>query len=488
MAALGRAVLRLRFRYRRLRLRLLLPAIVPLLLVTREAEAQVAFDWQISGSATVGFTDNVVNTPEPVNADDPEPEADGFGTVSPGVLLQFETPSATQTLAYNFGYSFYFIHSDANSFSNSLNYGLRAPTSETTSFTLVLSGAQSTVQQLTLLGPAGGTTAQPTPGDPEAQPDGSDMLISAGVGQGFSAQLSETVNFSQALQGNVGRTIVADDEDTGTYVGSLGFTISKAFEINTLSFEQGNDLQYTPEGQGVLVTAELAQVLHRLRMVWSHQFSETWTSQVGAGVVLGYDAINFDTPIVQPTGLASLNWAGAVGSFGVSYAHDAQPNLLLRQVVATDIVNVNGRVQLPRGFDVAGSTGAQITQSIIGEDSGATPGMSVVADIAFGWVPAGSPARIDARYQFSRQFAIGEDTTGALFPTIQRHTVLLSTTFAYPGTPEAGGAAPFVALPPVTANPDILANQAPRSERAIDEEEKLLKEELRGKKDGAEGE
>ncbi len=484
MAPLGRAVLRLAPRYR-LRLRLLLPAAVPLLLVSREAQAQVAFDWQISGSATVGFTDNVVNTPEPENEGDPEPEADGFGTVSPAISLQFESPSATQTLAYNFGYSFYFIHTDANSFSNSLSYGLRAPTSETTSFTLVLSGAQSTVQQLTLLGPAGGGNAQPTPG---AQPDGTDMLITAGLGQGFTAQLSETVTFSQALQGNVGRTIVADAEDTGTYVGSLGFTIAKAFETNSLSFEQGNDLQYTPAGTGLVVTDELAQVLHRLRMVWAHQFSDTWTSQLGAGVVLGYDAINFDTPIAQPTGLASIGWTGAVGSFGASFAHDAQPNLLLRQVVATDSLNVQGRVQLPRGFDVAGSTGAQVTQSIIGEDSGATPGMSIVADIAFGWVPRSAPVRIDARYQFSRQFTIGEDTTGELFPAIQRHTVLLGTTFAYPGTPEAGGAAPFVALPPVSANPDILANQAPRSERAIDEEEKLLKDELRGKKDGAEGE
>lgn len=223
MAAIVRAVLRLAPRYRRLRLRLLLPAAIPLLLVSREAQAQVAFDWQISGSATLGFTDNVVNTPEPVNEGDPEPEADGFGTVSPGILLQFETPDATQTLAYNFGYSFYFQHTDANSFSNSLNYGLRAPTSETTSFTLVLSGAQSTVQQLTLLGPAGGATAQPTP---DTQPDGTDMLISAGLGQGFNAQLSETVNFSQALQGNVGRTIVADGEDTGTYVGSFFFNFS----------------------------------------------------------------------------------------------------------------------------------------------------------------------------------------------------------------------------------------------------------------------
>ena len=75
---------------------------------------------------------------------------------------------------------------------------------------------------------------------------------------------------------------------------------------------------------------------------------------------------------------------------------------------------------------------------------GATPGMSIVADIAFGWVPRSAPVRIDARYQFSRQFTIGEDTTGELFPAIQRHTVLLGTTFAYPGTPEAGGAAPFV--------------------------------------------
>ena len=485
MAAIERAVLRLAPRYRRLRLRLLLPAVVPLLLVAREAEAQVAFDWQISGSATVGFTDNVVGTPEPVNEGDPEPEADGFGTLSPGVQLQFETPGATQTLAYNFGYSFYFIHTDANTFSNSLSYGLRAPTSETSTFTLVLSGAQSTVQQLTLLGPAGGTTAQPNPG---TQPDGTDILISAGVGQSESAQLSETVTFSQALQGNVAHTIIADGEDTSTYVASLGFTVSKAFQINTLSFEQGNDVQYTPQGQGILVTDEIAQVLHRLRMVWSHQFSETWASQLGAGAVLGYDALNPDAPIVQPTGLASIAWTGTVGSFGASFAHDAQPNLLLRQVVATDGLNLNGRVQLPRGFDVAGSAGAQITQSVLGEDNTATPGMSVVADIAFGWVPQNAPVRIDARYQYSRQFALGEETTGVLFPTIQRHTVLLGTTFAYPGAPEAGGAAPFVALPPANANPDILANQAPRSERAIDEEEKLLKEELRGKKDGAEGE
>jgi len=470
-----------------LRLALLLPAAVSLVAVSHEARAQVAFDWEISGTATVGFTDNVVNTPEPDpdDPDAPQPEADGFGTVSPGLRLQFETPSATQTLAYSFGYSFYFIHTDANSFSNGLSYGLRAPVSPVSTFTLSLTGTQSTVQQLTLLGPSAGGTAQPTPGN---QPDGTDLLVTAGLGQGFSTALSETVTFNQALQGTASRTIVADTEDTGTYVGSLGFSVAKAFEINTISVEQSNDIQFTPAVPGPPAVASLAQLIHRARLAWGHQFSESWGSTLGAGVLVGYDALTLDTPVPHPTGLASLNWRGNGGTLAVSYAHDAQPNILLRQVVATDALLINGLVELPRGFDVGGSAGAQLTRSLIGVDSSGTPGLSILADVAFGYVPGRAPVRIDARYQFSRQFAIGEETTDALFPTIQRHTVLLSTTFAYPGTPAAGGAAPFVALPAPTANPDILGQQAPRSERAVDEEEKALQEELRGKKDGAESE
>ncbi len=456
-----------------------------LLLASQPAAAQVALDWDVSGAATIAFTDNVAATPEPgddATSETPRPEADGYGTLSPAVRLQLETPSITHTLGYAFGYNFYFIHHDANTFSNSLSYGMRAVVGNRSELTLSLSGTQSTAQQLTLLGPAGQTQAQPNTGL-----DGSNILVGAGLGQGVTTELSPTWTFQQAFQGSLAQTIIEEDFDQKTYIGSLGFNVAKAFVSDTLSIEQGNDVQYTPPVivDDAIATERMAQLLHRARLVWTHDLSDEWATTLGAGIVFGYEATNPAPPVPQPSGNASIGWRGLSGSFAISAAHDAAPSILLRQVTLNDTLAINGQVPLPEGFDISGSTSGGITRTLLEEGGLGPPGVSLLADAALGWIPASAPVRIEVRYQFTRQFSLDPDEANPLFPTIQRHTGLLTTTFAFPGAPTAGGAAPFSALPPPTANPDILGQAAPRSERAVAEQEQTEREEQRSKKDGA---
>lgn len=438
------------------------------------AEAQVAVDWEVSGSASLGLTDNVANTAEPA-ADapegTPEPQMDGFGVVSPAARVQFETKGATQTLSYGFGYNFYFSHSEANSFSNALGYGLRSAVSDTVELTLGLSGAQSTTSQFSLAGAASQNQVQTNPGS-------NDVLFTAGFGEGLSAQLSPTVSLGQALQASYAQTLHDAAEDQRTLTASESISINKDFVRDHLSFEQGNDGQYTPGTRinGDIVRSSL-QLLHRGRIAWSHDLSDSWTTQLGAGVVVGYDA-RADTiePQAQPTATASLAWRYGAGSATLSGSHDATPNVLARQVTLNDTGSLSGQVALPRGFDLGGSVGAQGSRTFLGADGFGPTAISLLGDLAFGWVPANAPLRIEARYQFNRQQPL-HDADAATVPTIQRQAGLLTTTFAWPGAPQAGGAAPFVIVPPSSAGVDIVARQAPSSDRAKAEQEEVEKEE-----------
>ena len=66
--------------------------------VAAPARAQVAVEWDLAGTATLGFTDNASGTPLPELPGEDEPEPDGFLTITPSLRLQMETPDATQTL------------------------------------------------------------------------------------------------------------------------------------------------------------------------------------------------------------------------------------------------------------------------------------------------------------------------------------------------------------------------------------------------------
>jgi hypothetical protein len=444
--------------------------------LAHEARADVAVDGQVTGSATVGVTDNVANTPTPAAdapAGTPTPEADGFGTVSPAAELQLETADATQTLGYVFSYTFYFAHPEANTVQNSLAYGLRAPVSDRTTFLMGLTASQTNVATFNLA-----TASAVTPIGGNA--GGNNLLFTLAASQGVESELSETVLFTETLGGQFSQTIVDEAEDQKTILGSLAFGLTKTFEQNTLGGTFGTDAQVipgtTPEtGEG---TPTSAQIVHHVGGDWGHQFDPDWSTSLGAGVVVGYDAALGGTPVVHPTGHAAVTFHNERGDAALDYAHGAVPNVLLRQITLNDTVSLRGLLLLgASGFDVGASGAFTATRSFISDAGIGSPGYAVLADAAIGWVPGASIVRLEARYQFTRQFASPPDAAGFVaLPELSRHAGLFTITFGWPGSPEAGGAAPFVSLPPPTVSPDFLQHQAPESERAVDQKEKEEKD------------
>lgn len=437
------------------------------LLAPGAVQAQVATDWELGASLSMGVTDNIGNTPEAEEGatDAPVPEADGFGTISPSIRVQFETPGATQTLNYSFGYTFNILHSEANNYFNGFGYGIRAPVSPTVEFTGGAGVTQSTLATLQLVAPAGAGVAQPTQGS-------DDIVLTINGGAAISAELSDTWSFSTAGSAIYGITFAGEGEPQGprTLVGALAFGATKTFLRDRIGIEQSNELQRT-----LIVVATEPEpdvslgMLHRARATWAHDFTPEITTQLGAGIVVGYDPSAAEiSPTPHPVGSASFTYSHPVGSLSISAAHDALPNVLLGEVSLSDVGALNALFTLPKGFDVSGSGGVTGTRSFLADGGFGTPNISFFADGALGWVPAEVPIRLELRYQFNRQQSL-RDEVGAL-PTIQRHAGILSTEFTWPGSPTPGGGG-FVAVPPPTASPDIISRQAPQSERAKAENE-----------------
>jgi hypothetical protein len=132
-------------------------------------------------------------------------------------------------------------------------------------------------------------------------------------------------------------------------------------------------------------------------------------------------------------------------------------------------------------FDVGASVGYQVARAFLPTTGFGPPsGHTILADGSVGWIPNNWFVRLEARYQYSRQIAgVQEEGSNLNTPDLERHAALLTATFGYPESPAAGGASPFVVVPPSSANVEIMSQQAPRSERGDDAEERKEQKEKR---------
>ncbi|MBL9026778.1 MAG: hypothetical protein JNL21_31560 [Myxococcales bacterium] len=445
-----------------------------------EASAQVAVDWQVSGSAGIGVTDNVANTPEPPEDAGPDvvaPQPDGFVNLSPAIEVTFETAGATQSVGWAFSYLAYFLHPEANTISNGLAYGVRAPVGPGTELTFGLSGAQANLSTFNLVSSASTTPVTPTEG-------GDSQVFTIGVSQGLTAEVSETVMVSQGIAASYGHTLVADAEDAKTYIASGTIGVTKQLERDALTWSVGTDAQVTPEQVvGAVTQAELAQIFHRADFNWTRQWALDWSTTLGVGALVGYDAAAPDIEVLpHPAWRGSLNYGNDVGTAALAYEHTVQPNLLLRQATANDAVTLTGAMPIPKStFDIGATAGYQVSREFLPTTGFGPPlAQNVIADAAVGYVPKSWFVRLEVRYQYARQFAGSAEAEGAAVqPELERHAGIFTVEFGYPDSPTAGGASPFVVVPAPTANVDIMRQRAPETEQAVDENQRKEEREKR---------
>ena len=268
---------------------------------------------------------------------------------------------------------------------------------------------------------------------------------------------------------------VGEDIQTQTYLASLTFNYDHQFENDTVGGTLGTDALYFPEQELIGGTREETHVdmIHRGAVRWHHAFNDYWSSDLAAGAMVGYLANDPSEITAQPEGSAALSFVYGLFTFGALYAHAAQPNLILQQMVLTDTVALRTGAPFGRsGFDISVSTSGNATRGLLDAGTFSPVTYSVLADAALGYQPDPLPLRISLHYQFFRQFSFNDPPDGvAGVPDIRRQNLELTVTLYYPEAPGTGqptGIVPVIPAP--TSNPDILGQRTDTRGGAADNE------------------
>ncbi len=469
---------------RRARVLLIASPLASAVVCALEARADVAVEWQGSAAATIGVTTNVANTPIP--ADDapdgtPTPEWDGFAAFTPGIQFSFETPRTQQTLSYVFDYRLYFVHSEANAISNGIGYSFNGIVSDTTNFSLGLALSQTQASAFNVVGSQPATPSLTTSSDA--------YLFTGSVSQGLSTQTSANDVFSEGLSFTVNDNLPIDAEGGATnhsltYLGSGTLRLNHEFRRDTLGGEIGSDIGVFPETfTAAAETPRHTDVVHRASLDWHHDWSERWSHTLAAGAIVVYETGGL-APVVNPAGSASLDYASERGSAGLSYAHAAQPNVVLQQMTLADTITLHGLMPLgSTGLDLSGAAAFLSSRSLGAEGFGAVT-YNASVDAALGYIKDGLPLRFELRYQLNEQFGLGSDAD--TIPEVRRQNLQLTITAYFPHAPQLGAGPTLVPLPTPTSNPSALG-RTPATRGQLEDKDRQDAEDRKEKKSEGDG-
>ncbi|EYF03039.1 hypothetical protein [Chondromyces apiculatus] len=395
------------------------------LLVSRAGSAQHA---RIHGifTGSVGFTDNILSTPE-VEASTPEeeriyPEADGYGVVSPGLVFRYNTPRTAQTLNYTFAANLFFRHGEANSYTNTLVYASRFVTSPTTQLSLGVVGTQGRLNTFIRDQDSGQTPLT-------ALPAGGTSFVQGGVNQGFSKQFSPSVSVAEALGFLIYNPLT--DFPQRTYNGTGSLAVLRAWENDTGSFRlNGAYTHFDNVATGEPGTTERLgrdQLITTLLVGWQHDYGRYFSHQLDLGISQATDLSGQYAQLYQPAALAALRYTREEVQAEAAYSHSAAPNVFLSQLALLDQATVRAAAPLSQvaRLGAVGSLGVQVNQPIVN----GTLGNAItlwLADLALLWVPVRRipELELELRYQHVNQLAAASQ--------IVRNSLTLSAVFTFP--------------------------------------------------------
>lgn len=415
----------------------LLFALVLVASVAGRARAKVSL--QVLGGVAVGWTDNILNAPTQVVANQRGRESDFFLQVAPGAALASATPRLLQRLAYTFSADLFFRHSEANSFTNTLDWSGFVATSPTTDLLLTLQSQQGRLNTFNLQVPSAGGQVVPA-------------LTGATSTNFFSQTVSEALTFSptaqwRAVESGFFRAFIPTDR------GQLP---------NTYNFiaELAADRLFTRDSFGVLVradyvdfaavrdpdtnvvtAAEQQQIITTALGRWRRDWSPSWSTEGALGVVEAMSATDGSGRAWQPSVLAAARWFRDLSNAELRYAHDAVPNPLAGTSFAYDEVALTAGVPLPqRSHLFVAATAAYLHVRQISASAGLTDSTASVVqcDVTLGWQPR-PEFDLYARYSLFDQFGAPpiDMTTQSNLPSILRNTVLIGINVVYPAVAAA---------------------------------------------------
>ncbi|HEX8950438.1 MAG TPA: hypothetical protein VF945_01265 [Polyangia bacterium] len=419
---------------------LVLVATVALVLVAGGAPARAKVTLQATTAAAVGWTDNVLNAPDELIPMGPARESDFFFQLVPGAVLSSASPRLLQRLAYNFTADLFVHHSEANSYSNSLEWAGDVATSKTTNLLLTAQTQQGRISTFNLNQQSSGTTIA-------VLPQNANINF-------FSQNVTESLDWTPTGKWRVSqlalfRAFIPTDRgvqpDVYEAQGDLAF--DRLFRLDSLGMLlRESFIDYEPPRDpmtDVPVGFSQKQVLTTLLGRWRRDWSPSWSSEAALGAVnavgVSNDPMAPNQTAWEPSALAAIRYARELAIGELRYAHDVTPNPLAGSTFSTDEAALQAGLPIVRAKMFLGATAAyQFARQLplLAGVQRATAHVALV-DFTIGWQPR-PEVGVFARYSLYDQFgAKPVGTVPATLPDLTRNTVLVGVNVIYPAVAAA---------------------------------------------------
>ncbi|MCU1279250.1 MAG: hypothetical protein JWM53_2796 [bacterium] len=430
---------------------------------SRRALAKVTV--QGTGTATAGWSDNILSAPDQPTVGVAPRESDVLFQLIPGAVLSQAAPRLTERLAYVFTADLFARHSEANSYSNQLDWLATLLTSATTRLSLGLQSQQGRISTFAINQPSSAATITVL-----AQNNGTNYF-SQRLTQSFEATPTPSWRVGQGADVSafvpIDRGKLADTYSVAANVG-----VDRTFRFDALGLALRANFVYFAQPRDPMTDVPLGfdsrQVLTTLVARWRRDWSKSWSTEADLGVVsiVGVSADPAATTLTawEPSALAAVRWFDDLGTAELHYAHSATPNTLAGNTLAADEVALQAGVPLLRAKLFLGATVAYQHARILPLAPGviAESADLVIADVTVAWQPL-PELRLFARYALFDQFGTPPmNGVRPILPDLTRNVVLIGADVIYPAL--AAVRAPMRGTSRVDES-DQQAASAPRAEQ-----------------------
>ncbi len=423
-----------------MRLHSRLYAAFPALLVVLASAPARAQNWSFhaEGAVVASASDNALSQAE--GEGQPDPEADVFWQLRPGLLSTYETPRSVHEASYAFDALIFTTNSDRNTVTHSMVYQGLFQTSRFTEFGL---SAGAGIGQVNA-----GLQQRPAGADPLIQPEGGAGFRAVNAGQSFRWDVGRDWRFSQASGAQYTTTDAGDNDTEGAVLGgSLG--LEKGWRWNSVGLTVNGAYNDLERRFGAQPSETQQQVTTTTALNWRRDLSLRWSSNVAAGVStitpLKFFIDGVEQPsetLVLPTGAASLAFVDMQAAVTASISRAVGANLFVAQTTVNNAFQLNATVPLPWAGE--NQTGAPLytAQTSLGYSRSQLFALQTselegsvdlyLVDLAVVHTPDWIPGSLITRYQYQNQRGDDDPTLMRGFASFDRHTVSIALQGRFP--------------------------------------------------------
>ncbi len=410
-----------------------LAALLAATLASAGARAEVTV--QGTGTASAGWTDNILGAPDQPTANGPPREGDFLFQLVPGVVLSSATPRFIERAAYSFTADLFATHSEANSYSNTIDWAGNILTSPTSTMILTLESQQGKLSTFSFNQPSAGAAITVLPQNNDVnyfRQIASESFVATPTAQWRVSQLLSFHAFVPLTQGTL-----ATSYDVAGEVG-----VDRIFRLDSLGLllraELIDFVQPRDPTTDVPVAFDQRQELTTLLARWRRDWSPSWSTEASLGAIsivsASSDPMATTSSDWEPSARAAVRWAQKLGSAELRYAHDVEPNALLGTTFSTDVVALQAGVPIVRAKLSFGATAAYEHVRLLSQGTGGPNDSADLAlvDFTVGW-QLRPELQLFARYSLLDQFGSPPMSGAAsVLPDLTRNLVMIGATVVYP--------------------------------------------------------